>query len=93
MERGHEDPSLPREHGMTVDLCEDLDVRPCVVDPRRTDEDCPHRLAAVADVDVRFEALDLPAERVAVHANVGEAEMVEVEHDHPCARAEDRRDE
>src|SRR5882672_7980689 len=39
MERGDEQPPLPREHRVPVDLGEDLDVGPRVLDPRRPDED------------------------------------------------------
>src|ERR1051326_8514546 len=46
-----EKPSLARQHGMTVDLREHLDVRPCLLEPRRADEDCSQRLVAVADVE------------------------------------------
>ena len=49
------------------------------------------RLVAVADVDVGLEALHLAAERVPLDRDVGEGEVVAVEHDHPRARAEDRR--
>ena len=51
------------------------------------------RLAAVADVEIGLEAAHLAAERVPADADVGEAEVVAVEHDHPGARAEDRRRE
>src|SRR3954447_17238886 len=37
MERSDEDAPLPREHRMAVDLCEHLDVRARVLNPRRTD--------------------------------------------------------
>ena len=49
------------------------------------------RLAAVADVEVGLEAPHLPPERVPPHGVVADAEVVAVEHDHPRARAEDRR--
>src|SRR5438067_8222129 len=90
MECRHEDAPLAREHGMAVELGEDLDVGARVFDPRRADEDRAHRLVAVADVEVRLEAAHLAAERVALHADVSEAKMVAVEQDHPRACAEDR---
>src|SRR4051794_24903217 len=65
VERGDEDSSLPREHRMTVDLRQHVDVRPHLLDPRGADEDGTHRLVAVADVEIRFERMNLPAERVA----------------------------
>src|SRR5919201_1231309 len=46
MERGHEDPPLPREHRVPVDLRQHLDVRPRFLDPRRADEDGAHGLVA-----------------------------------------------
>src|SRR3954453_12851128 len=52
MERGDENPSLARQHRMTVDLGQHLDVRPRLLDPRCADEDRAHRLVAVADVQV-----------------------------------------
>src|SRR5689334_8159823 len=91
MERGDEQPPVACQHRMAVDLGEDLDARPRVLDPRRTDEHGAHRLVAVADIEVGLEALDLPAEGVPRDAEVAEAEVVAVEDDHPRARAEDRR--
>ena len=44
MERGDEEPSLARQHRVAVDLREHLDVRPCLLDPRRADEDGAQRL-------------------------------------------------
>src|SRR4051812_38196208 len=70
MERGDEDPPLPREHRMTVDLGEHLDVGPRLLDPRRADEDRAHRLVTVPDVEIRFEGVDLPAEGVSADADV-----------------------
>src|ERR1041384_6316233 len=86
----HEDPALARQHRVTVDFGEHLDARPGLVDPRRADEHAPHRLVAVTGVDVRLEAPDLAAERVAPRPDVREPEMVAVEDDHACAGAEDR---
>src|SRR2546425_11934506 len=39
MEGGDEQPSLARQHRMAVDLRQHLDVRPCLLEPRRPDED------------------------------------------------------
>src|SRR4051794_36572307 len=50
MERREEDAAVAREHGMPVDLGEDLDLRARVLDPRRADEDGTHRLVRVPDV-------------------------------------------
>src|SRR4051794_34998196 len=91
MERGDENPPLSREHRMTVDLGEHLDVRPGLLDPRRADEHRADRLVAVPDVEVGFERVHLAAERVSPSRKVGEAEVLAVQDDHPGARAEDRR--
>src|SRR5207302_8437063 len=89
MECRNQNPAVARQHGMPVDLGEDLDVRPRVLDPWRANEDRAHRLVAVTDVDVRLEGMHLPAERVPGRADVGEPEMLAVEHDHPGAGAKD----
>src|SRR5438105_2684207 len=90
MERRNEHAPLPREHRMAVDLGEHLDVGAGVVDPRRADEDPPHGLAET-DVEVGLEAAHLAAERVALHTEVGEPEVVAIENDHPRARSEHGR--
>src|ERR1700751_2610296 len=90
MEGGDEEPSLARQHRMAVEFGKHLDVRSRVVEPRRTDEDCPERLVSVTDVEVGLEAVRLPAECVAPGAPVAEPEVVAVEDDHPRTRSEDR---
>src|SRR5579862_8521526 len=40
VKRGDEQPPVAREHRMPVDLRENLDRRPGVLDPRRADEHC-----------------------------------------------------
>src|SRR5690348_4195386 len=72
VERGDEQPPVAREHRVPVDLGEDLDVRPRLLDPRRADEDRAHGLVAVADRQVGLEARHLPTEGVASHAEVPE---------------------
>src|SRR3954453_21915776 len=57
MERGDEDSPLPRQHRMSVDLGEDLDVGTCILDPRSADEDRAHGLVAVTDVEVGLEGM------------------------------------
>src|SRR5437588_11972828 len=89
MERGDEDVALAREHRVAVYLGEHLDTRSDLLDPRRADEDGPHRLVAVTDVQIRLEARDLPAERIPPDDDVGQTEVVAVEQDHPCARTEE----
>src|SRR5689334_10802128 len=90
VERRHENPALPCEHRMPVDRREHLDVRPGVLDPRRTDEDPAHGLLPVTDVEVRLERAHLPPERIALGREVRQPEVVAIEHDHPRARPEDR---
>src|SRR5258708_3974385 len=90
VERGDEDPTVAREHGMPIDLGENLDVRPCILDPGCADEDRTHRLVAMTDIQVGFERVHLAAEGVAHDEDVGEAEMLPVEHDHSGAGPEDR---
>src|SRR4051794_24060976 len=90
MERGNEQPPLAREHRVTVDLGQHLDVRADVLEPWSADEHRTQRLVAVADVEIRLEARDLAPERVAPHAEVAEREVVAVEDNHPGARPEDR---
>src|SRR4051812_14864401 len=90
VERGDEESSLAREHRAAVDLSKHLHARPDVLDPRRTDEDGPHRLVEPDDRQVGLERRDLPPECVAPHRDVDEAEMVAIEHDHPRACADHR---
>ena len=90
MERRDEDAPLPREHGMPVVLGEDLDLRACLLDPRRADEHAAERLLVARDVEVGLEAVHLPPPRVPLDFEVDETEVIPVEDDHPRARAEDR---
>src|SRR5436305_12996645 len=55
MKRRDEQPPVARKHRMTVDLCEHLDARAELLDPRRADEHRAHGLVAVADVEVGLE--------------------------------------
>src|SRR5262245_38480832 len=99
MERGDEEAPLAREHRMPVDLRQDLDSLSDVFDPRRADEHgaqrprVPEKLRQPGDVEVGLERRDLTSEGIAAHADVDEAQVVAVEHDHPGARPEDRRRE
>src|SRR5437762_10400753 len=88
MERGDEEAPLSREHRVALHRREHVDLRPDVLDPRRTDEDRVDRLRLPLDVEVGLEARDLTAERVPRRLDVDEAEVVPVEHDHAGARAE-----
>ena len=58
---------LPRGHGMTVHLREDLHAGAVLGDPGRTDEHRPQRATVnAAQLDVRLEAPQLAPERVAL---------------------------
>jgi hypothetical protein len=80
--------ALPREHGMPVVLGKDLHLRPGLRDPRCADEDATERHRIAVDVEVSFEAVHLPPPRVSSDLEVDEAEMVSVQHDHPCTGSE-----
>src|SRR5262245_43288701 len=67
MEGRDEHAPLTGEHRVTVDLGEDLDARPCVLDPRRSDEHGPERLLVAGKIEIGLEARDLAAERIAPH--------------------------
>src|SRR4051812_34595582 len=90
MERRDEVATLAREHRVPVDLGEHLDARADLLHPRRPDEDGAHRRLLTGHGEVGLEARDLPAERVPLHRQVDEAEVVPVEDDHAGARPEHR---
>ena len=90
MERRDEEPPVAREHRMAVEFGEHVDPGSDLLDPRRPDEHGAQPLGQAVDVEIRLERRRLAAERVPAHADIHEAEMVAVEHDHPRARAEHR---
>src|SRR4029079_5766740 len=55
MERGNEERTLAREHGMALELGQPLDPRPGLLDPRRTDEHGAQRLALSFQLEVGLE--------------------------------------
>src|SRR5205085_11792848 len=93
VERRDEEASLPREDGVAVVGRENLHLGPGVEHARRSDEDAAERRRLAGELEVGFEARGLPAVGVPRHLEVDEVEVVPVEHDHPRARAEDRRGE
>src|SRR5262249_2010751 len=93
VERRDEEAALAGQDWMAVDLGEDLDVGPDLLDPRRADEDGAQRPALAGELEVGLERGDLAPEGVPAHREVDEAEMVAVEHDHPGAGAEHRAPE
>ncbi len=79
-----EEVPLACSHGMPLDGCEDLDGGAVLGDPRRPDEDPPHRTAGKAgQVQVGLEARCLAAKGVALSRDVHQAQVVAVQHDQP----------
>src|SRR6266545_2364759 len=76
MEGCDQEPSLSRQHGMTVVLREHLDLGTGVLDPRRADEDAAHRRVVAGELEVGLERMNLSAPRVALHRQVEEPEVV-----------------
>ena len=88
MERDGEDRSLAHGDGMIVDRCEHVHAVTRVVEPRSPDEHRSEGLfAELVDDEIGLERGQLTPKSVAPHADVEQAEMVAVEHDHPGARA------
>src|SRR5215471_312997 len=90
MEGRHEQPSLTQKHGLAVELREHLHFRTRIAHTGRADEDASERLVLPVELQIGFEAGDLPAVGVAAHLEVEQAEVAAVEEDHPGAGAEDR---
>jgi hypothetical protein len=90
MERREEQASLSHEHRLAVELSEHIDVCTRVADSRRPDEHPVHRSFLPRELDVGLEAPHLAAVRIAIDHEIGQPEMLAVEHDHPRAGAEDR---
>src|SRR5688500_2552604 len=90
VERREQEPTVTDEDGVAGELAEHFDVRACVSNARRPDEDATKRNLVLGEGDVRLEAPHLPSEGVAVDGEVGETPVVAVEDDHPGAGAEDR---
>src|SRR6266545_1865601 len=89
VERRDEETALTQEDGLTVVLCEHLDLGAVVADARCADEDAAQQRIVAPQAEVRLEARNLAAVGVAVDVEIHQAEMPAVEHDHPRARAED----
>ena len=91
VEGGEHDPALADGDRVAVEGGEHRDLRPGVLDPRRSNEDGPDRLGPQALHDqVGLEARELPAEGVSPRDDIDQAEVVAVADDHPGAGAEDR---
>ena len=90
VEGADEEPSLPEQHGLAVQLGEDLDGGTGLVDARRPDEDPAKGLGVAGELQVGLEARDLPPVGVPPDGDVHEAEVLPVEEDHPGAGPEYR---
>src|SRR5918995_2340222 len=91
VERDREDRSVPDRDRMTVDLGEDLHLRPVLFHPWSPDEDRSQGLLPQAlDRQILLETLELAAEGVAAAGVVGERQVVAVADDHPRAAAQNR---
>jgi hypothetical protein len=79
---------LAHRNGMPVDLRQHLHVVPDVLHPRRPDE---HRVQCHAvEVEPSLERRKLTTERVTPDTDVEHTQVLPVQHDHPCAGAQDR---
>jgi len=85
MERGEEKPTVAHENRLTVERADDLDLVAETADTRRANENAAQRALVSMELDIRLEAPDLPPERVAVDDEIGETEVLAVEHDHSRA--------
>src|SRR5437588_5825849 len=59
MKRGHEDTALAEQHGLAVELCEHLDLRPGLADARSADEHAAQRLVVAGQLEISLEARHL----------------------------------
>ena len=75
--------------GLAGVLGEHLDAGPDVAYSRRTDEDAVQRLGLAGELESRLEAGHLAPVGVPFDLEVGEPQVLAVEHDHPRAGAED----
>src|SRR4029450_3518568 len=91
MERGDEEPTLPEQDRIAVELGENFDPFADVGDARGADEASPEGLLLVCERKVRLEARDLTPVGVAVDADVDLADEASAAHqDHSGAGAEHR---
>jgi hypothetical protein len=90
MEGSDQEAALPEEHGLPVELREDIHAGAGGDHARCADEDAAQGSVLAGQVEVGLEAEDLPAVRIARDLDVDEPEVVAVEHDQAGARAENR---
>lgn len=75
MKRGGKKPTLPHNDRVPLESGKHLDIPTDTSDPRRTDEHTAERLVERLELDIRFEALYLPAVGVSRHGDVHHAEL------------------
>src|SRR5436190_11622882 len=88
VERRDENPAVAEQHRLAFELCEHLDAGAALVEPWGANEDAAQGLVGAVEPQVGLEARDLAPVGVAVDDDVGEPEVLPVEHDHPGAGAE-----
>src|SRR5437763_1433071 len=88
VEGGDDEPPLAQQHRLPVELGEDFDLRACLANSRRADEDASQRGRLPGEGEVCFEARDLPAEGVAIDLEIDRAEVIAVQDDHARAGPE-----
>ena len=86
MERGEQEPPVPHEHRVALELAEHLDLVTERADARSPDEDATERHRVLRELDVGLEAPHLAAVGVPFDPEIRDAEMVAVEEDHSRAR-------
>src|SRR5689334_849356 len=90
VERRDQHAAVAQQHRLAVERSQHLHFRAGLRDARRADEDTAQRLVLARELEIGLEARDLPAVRVPCDLEVGDAEVVAVEQDHPGAGAEQR---
>jgi hypothetical protein len=89
VERGDEEAALAEENRLAVEFGQYLDLRACIAESRRADEDPPERLVMTREFEIGLEARNLPSIGVTVNGDVDQSEVLAVEHDHSCAGPQD----
>ena len=87
MEGDGENVPLANGNGVPIHLRQYLNVFADLLYPRSPNEDGIERSAL--EQQLSLEGRELPTERIAPHLDVEDTEMVPVQHDHSCTRAQD----
>src|SRR5262245_46879367 len=90
VESSDQEPALPEEHRLPVELGQHLDALSRSRHAGRSDEHASQRIVLSGQVEVGLEAEHLAAVSVPRDLDVDEPEMLAVEHDQARARAENR---